>query len=250
MTDQMKESILSKIKKLQALTTERGATPEEAASAAAKAQALLFEHNLAQADIDTQEAAPDPYGKVETVLEGANRTTVQWRRSLLYIVAKYNFCSAVTLSGTTKMSVIGKRSNVETVLYLNAVLVREIERLALEAGRTVLSQRSAYMVSFCRGAVHTIKHRLAEQQRQSEHRATQSGTTQADADRGNHNAIAIRTMAQELAKAEKHFYPNLVTRRTRSRIGSMDGYANGQQAGHGIGMHRGISAGRPAGYLS
>lgn len=241
------DSILSKIKKLQALTTDRGATPEEAATAAAKAQALLFEHNLSQCDVDTKEqAGPDPYGKVETTLEGANRNTVTWRRTLLYTIAKHNFCTAITLPNQTKMIVIGKRSNVETVLYLNHILVREIERLAIEAGKTVLTNRAAYMVSFCRGAVSTIHRRLQEQQQESERGAT--STTNA---RSTGNAVALRTMSQELNKAVTHFYPQgLRTSTTRSRVGSMDGYRNGQAAGAGISMHRGIGSRSAAGYLS
>lgn len=241
------DSILSKIKKLQALTTDRGATPEEAATAAAKAQALLFEHNLSQCDVDTKEqAGPDPYGKVETSLEGANRNTVTWRRTLLYTIAKHNFCTAITLPNQTKMIVIGKRSNVETVLYLNHILVREIERLAIEAGKTVLSSRAAYMVSFCRGAVSTIHRRLQAQQQESEQTAT--STTNA---RGAGNAVAIRTMSQELNKAVCHFYPSgLRTSSVRSRVGSMDGYRSGQQAGAGISMHRGVGSRSAAGYLN
>jgi len=229
-------AILSKIKKLQALTTERGASPEEAASAAAKAQALLFEYNLSQADVETKEQAPDPYGKIEHVMTGANRNTVTWRRSLLYTIAKHNFCSAVTLPGTTKMSLVGKRSNVETVLYLNEILVREIERLAIEAGKTVLNNRAAYMLSFCRGAVATIHARLMEQQRSSE----ASATMHQDMQTGTRNAVAIRTMSEELGKAVKHFFPTLVTRTVRRSIGSPDGYAAGRQAGNGISMNRGI----------
>lgn len=244
---QTPDTILAKIKKLQALTTERGATPEEAATAAAKAQALLFEHNLSQCDVDTKEqAGPDPYGKVETTLEGANRNTVTWRRTLLYTIAKHNFCTAITLPNQTKMIVIGKRSNVETVLYLNHILVREIERLAIEAGKTVLTNRAAYMVSFCRGAVSTIHRRLQEQQSESERTAT--STTNA---RSAGNAVAIRTMSQELNKAVTHFYPQgLRTSTTRSRVGSMDGYRSGQQAGAGISMHRGVGSRSAAGYLS
>lgn len=241
------DSILAKIKKLQALTTERGATPEEAATAAAKAQALLFEHNLSQCDVDTKEqAGPDPYGKVETTLEGANRNTVTWRRTLLYTIAKHNFCTAITLPNQTNMIVIGKRSNVETVLYLNHILVREIERLAVEAGRTVLTNRAAYMVSFCRGAVSTIHRRLAEQQRESEQAATTATNS-----RHTGNALAIRTMSEELSKAVAHFYPQgLRTTTTRSRVGSMDGYRSGQAAGAGISMHRGIGSRSAAGYLN
>ena len=250
------DSILAKIKKLQALTTERGATPEEAATAAAKAQALLFEHNLSQCDVDTKEqAGPDPYGKVETTLEGANRNTVTWRRTLLYTIAKHNFCTAITLPNQTKMIVIGKRSNVETVLYLNHILVREIERLAIEVGRTVLTNRAAYLVSFCRGAVSTIHRRLQAQQQESEQTATYANTagymSPEDRAKGTRNAVAIRTMSEELNKAVAHFYPGgLSTRTTRSRVGSMDGYRSGQAAGAGISMHRGIGSRSAAGYLN
>jgi len=233
-------AILSKIKKLQALTTERGASPEEAASAAAKAQTLLFEYNLSQADVETKEHAPDPYGKIEHTLTGANRSTVTWRRGLLYTIAKHNWCSAVTLPNTTKMNLVGKRSNVETVLYLNEILVREIERLAIDAARTVLSNRQAFMVSFCRGAVSIIHQRLAAQQRED----TQQATTYSgafDSGRASKNAVAIRTAGEELNKALAHFYPGgLSHRTTRSRIGSADGYAAGQQAGRGLSMNRGI----------
>jgi hypothetical protein len=173
---------------------------------------------------------------VEHTLTGANRSNVTWRRGLLYTIAKHNWCSAVTLPNTTKMSLVGKRSNVETVLYLNEILIREIERLAVDAARTVLSNRQAYMVSFCRGAVSIIHQRLAMQQREDTQQATTSTTA-------NHhrNAVAIRTASEELNKALAHFYPGgLSHRTTRSRIGSSDGYAAGQQAGRGLSMHRGI----------
>jgi len=240
MNDQ--NAILSKIKKLQALTTERGASPEEAASAAAKAQALLFEYNLSQADVETKEHAPDPYGKVEHTLAGANRSTVTWRRGLLYTIAKHNWCSAVTLPNSTKMNLVGKRSNVETVLYLNEILVREIERLAIDAARTVLSNRQAYMVSFCRGAVSIVHQRLQSQRMDDEREHSRTmGMSAEDSARGTRNAVAIRTAGEELNKALAHFYPGgLSHRTTRSRIGSSDGYAAGQQAGRGLSMHRGI----------
>lgn len=245
-----KESILAKIKKLQALAA-KNSNQHEAAAAAAKAQALIFEHNLSAADVETHETAPhDPYGKVEHTLDGANRTTVQWRRSLLYVLAKANFCTAVTQSGTTKMQLIGKRSNVETVLYLNSVLVREIERLAIEAARSVLSSRSAYMVSFCRGAVATIYSRLEAQRKESEAHAT-TATATMHAARANQNAVMLRSAAEELNKAVAHFYPGgLRTTKTRSRISSADGYHDGRRAGQGIGMHRGVGSRSAAGLLS
>ena len=98
------------------------------------------------------------------------------------------------------------------------------------------------MVSFCRGAVSTIHKRLQEQQAESERTAT--STHEADRAKRTQaikNAVAIRTLSEELNKALAHFYPGgLSHRTTRSRIGSADGYAAGQQAGRGLSMHRGI----------
>lgn len=244
--EQTKETILTRIKKLQNLTTERGATPEEAATAAAKVQALLFEHNISTADVETHEqhdGRPGSYGKVEHELQGANRNTVQWRRSLLYVIAKHNFCTAVTHPNTTKMSVIGKRSNVEVVLYLNASLARDIERLALDAARTILQGKAAYMVSFCRGAVSTINARLSEQRRQNEQQATPA--TMA----GQSTALVLRKADADLSKAVASFYPRLRTTSTRSRISNSDGYSAGRAAGHHIGIRTGIN-GRPAARLT
>ncbi len=245
-----KETILSRIRKLQNLTTERGATPEEAAAAAAKAQALLFEHNLQVSDVDTHETAPDPYGKVEHELEHATRSSVVWRRGLLYIIAVNNFCTAVTQTGTTKMSVIGKRSNVETVLYLNQCLARQIASLAEHASRHLLSGRAEYQNSFCRGAVIAIQTRLKEQRRQSEQAAT-SMSGAYDSGRASQNALTLRNAAAELQTAVSKFYPRLRHTTTRGGRGNPDGYSAGKAAGANVTMHRGIgSSTRPAGYLN
>ena len=234
------ETILSKIKKLQNLTEARGATPEEAASACAKAQALLFEHNLAQADVDTKvngDGAPDPYGKVEHTLEGANRHTITWRRSLLHVVAKYNFCATVYRPGTSILSVIGKRSNVETVLYLNQTLARQIETMASEASRSQLTGRAAYAVSFALGAVSTVQGRLRAQADADGARATAPA-----ADPAGRQALVLVSAARALEVARQHFFPHIM-HGGRSRIRSGEGYQAGQRAGQSLSMHRGVGGG-------
>lgn len=242
-----KESILSKIRKLQNLTTERGATPEEAASAAAKAQALLFEHNLSSADVATADDKPDPYGKVEHAHTGS-RTHVSWQRTLLHVIARANFCETVYSPGTTKQSVIGKKSNVEIVLYLNDCLVRQIQVLAEQASRHLLSGRAAYQVSFARGAVATIYKRLSEQRAESERTATTMSGAYSSG-RASANALVIRNSAVALHETVKKFFPRTTTTGRRTRISSTDGYHAGREAGSGIGMHRGV-AGRSAGQLT
>ena len=122
MTDQMKETILSRIKKLLALTESRGATPEEAATAAAKAQALLFEHNLTMSAVESHEGAEkgETIGKHLYDTAHIEKQYRGWRATLLNVVARYNFCYVVGRIGgvRTQYAIIGKQSNVEIVIFI------------------------------------------------------------------------------------------------------------------------------------
>jgi hypothetical protein len=179
---------------------------------------------------------------------------MSWQRTLLHVIARANFCDTVYRPGTTKQSVIGKKSNVETVLYLHDCLARQIQTLAEQASRHLLSGRAAFQVSFARGAVATIHARLAEQRRQSEQTATtttgaygtSTGTTQATASR---NALVLHNSAVALKETVKKFFPRVSTTSSRARITNGDGYAAGKAAGATVTMHQGIGR-RSAGQLT
>jgi len=225
------DTILNRVKKLLALTEARGATPEEAASAGAKAQALLFEHNLTISQVDTHEL-DTPAESIEQIdlTMDANARTLTWKRTLLYTVARYNFCTGIYTPGTTIMHVIGKRSNVLVVEYMVETIGAEIDRLAKLAGKTVLSNRAAFVASFCRGAVATINERLKAQAQVNE---TASAAC---------TALVVQSKGA-LAAAVKGFYPRLSYSRRSSRIGSYNGFNAGRSAGHDIGLSRGIAGG-------
>ena len=241
-----RERLIGRIRKLQALNEGRGATPEEAAGAAAKVQAMLFEHNLSLSDVATGEPEEaEPYGKTDYEL-GANRNTVQWKRTLLYGIAKTNFCMAVTQSGKTTMTLIGKKSNIEVVVYLYLYLSREVERLAKEETKTVLAGKAAYQTSFCRGAANTIYHRLKAERQRAETVATHYGTAKATS-----NALILRNADADLQAAILKIYgAPLRTAFTRSSIGNHDGYQAGKAAGQSISINRGVGHGRQSRQLA
>ena len=187
-------NILAKIKKLQALAANNS-NVAEAAAAAAKAQALMFEHNITMAEVDTA-VAPEAYEKIEHTLD-ANRNTIGWKASLLYVIARYNFCRAVGHGGTTRMSLVGKRSNVDGVLYLYAICEREIERLATAETKAQLADKAMFKRSFCRGAVATIGERLKAQRQANETQANTAQTT----------ALVLRNVELEVATQLKKFFP-------------------------------------------
>src|SRR5262245_24071823 len=93
--------IYARIRKLQAISVERGNTPEEAANAAARIQEMLFKYNLDIESIPGDEGnkARSEYTKERFTTIGADRTSsrdsdskkgegsatgfnVAWRRSL------------------------------------------------------------------------------------------------------------------------------------------------------------------------
>lgn len=220
------DTILSRIKKLHALATHNP-NPEEAASAAAKVQDMLFRHNLTMAQIETHEHAPsEQYDKVKHDLRSTTSTT-GWRRSLLFSIARHNFCRAIYLSGTSLMEIVGKPSNVEVVIYMEDYLHREIERLARAAAKGQLYRKQAFITAFCRGAVATIVRRLSEQRKASEQAAPTSQALMVVADHA-------------LTAAFESYFPKVKSGRTSGRIQDWGAYSQGKQAGQSIGLHQGI----------
>ena len=225
------DTILNRVKKLLALTVERGATPEEAATACAKAQALLFEHNLSMLQVDTAEfGIPDEKIENVEVKLDANTRTIGWKRSLLYCIAKNNFCSSLYVPGTTIMQVVGKPSNVQVVEYMSATIGAEIERLSRHAAKSVLTKKAAFITSFCNGATSTVISRLNEQEKMNRTASAQC------------TALVVQSKS-ELDKAFKAFFPRTIAVNKRRSVSDMSGYNAGREAGKGIGIHTGIGQG-------
>src|SRR3990167_2934961 len=229
----MEERILDRIKKLQALA---GNNPNEAEAqaAAAKVQAMLFEHNLEMRDIEghTLQGKEEAYEKMEHHLD-ANSLTMKWKSVLYHGVAKHNFCQTGRHPGTRKLLMIGKRSNLDAVIYLSEYLIREIERLASLEVRHVLSQKAVWKREFCYGAASRILARLREEREQAARSTAQSTALVVVSDRELKQAVAV------------HF-PRLCTSYNRgsTRTG---GYEAGRSAGAGIGLPRaGVGVGGQA----
>ena len=229
------DTILNRVKKLLALTIERGATPEEAATACAKAQELLFEHNLSMSQVDTSEFGI-PSEKIENVEVNldANTRTIGWKRSLLNCIAKNNFCSSLYVPGTTKMHIVGKPSNVQVVEYMSVTIGAEIERLGRHAVKFVLTKKAAYITSFCNGATSTVISRLNEQERMNRTANAQS------------TALVVQSKG-EIDKAFNAFFPRTTTVSRRRSVSDIGGYNAGREAGKNIGIHAGIGQGQSNG---
>jgi len=109
--------ILDKIKKLLALSTS--SNPNEAASAAAKAQALLAQYNLELSQVEAHGGEASDYGQQDVAVGGVSR----WRKTLMLVLARPNFCAVVSYKGTERVSIVGEPHNLEAVKYLYKYLV-------------------------------------------------------------------------------------------------------------------------------
>ena len=218
----MEMKILDRIKKLQALAGDNP-SESEAIAAAAKVQDLLLEHNLSMSDVDSHSLGEpqERIGKAEYAIPNANKLTITWKSILYHGIAKINFCETIKLNNSTKIALIGKPSNVQTVVYLADVLVRQIERMARAEGQTVLSNRALYEREYCLGAAQRVLRRL----REAKDQATSSGPGMA----------LVVASGKQVDKVFRTFFPNI--RHTRSSIGGRtSGYGAGQSAGNGISL--------------
>ena len=183
------KKILTLVQALMDKTVERGATPEESASAAAKAQAILFKYNLALADLELlgESAKGAEYGREDVDLLAAGKAMVNWHRTLVNVIARNNFCRAVATTAykrsgrnvVDRVAIIGKPHNIEFVRWLYGYVAVQIRTMALLAMRencleTLPGPQGAWTRSFCLGAVSTIGRRLYEQRHRDETATAQS----------------------------------------------------------------------------
>lgn len=210
------EKTIDRIKKLFALA-ERNNSPEEAASAAALAQELLFEAKLTMTDIVAEDEPEDVLCSLDFDTPGH-----KWKKSLVHGIAKAFYCRACRTLGGYKVRIVGKLSDVQAVSYMAAYLIGEIERLAkAESGKG-----KRWINSFKVGAICTIIERLNEQKKsQDEYVTTGSGE----------KALALRNDAVALNRYFKQLFPKTI-KSGRASATSTGGFQAGQQAGRAIGL--------------
>lgn len=216
------KAILDRAQKLQALA-ERAGSPEEAANAASKLQAMLLRHNLTMAQVAGN--VQEEFKKEGFDLSRENRNHKGWKSTLYYGIAKANFCESCWNPQTSQMSIVGRKQNIDMVNYLYSYLSLEIMRLAQAASRYE-SNKAVYFRAFCIGAMSSVLKRLQAEKEEVRREATQN------------NALMIVEDRAVSTEFRRHF-PN--TRKgTGPSVGNRSGLDAGREAGRGIGLRQGI----------
>ena len=239
---QEREKIIERIQKI--LARSHSSNEHEAATALAKAQALLAEHNLSLAEVQVRTGKKSTYVQYQHMLAGQD----QWRRELMATIARFNFCELVFWSGTVRVALIGEQENIEAVLVMTRFVEEQLEQFAASGfARYARSGGSAHgrswKVSFYQGALAVIQRRLQEERRALEARPLPSSASSASSGRflsGVDSAPVPTCRAllvvkeRDLKEALQQFYPKVRKGASRRHITALDGYQAGRQAGERV----------------
>ena len=214
-------TIISRIRKLLALSAS--SNPNEAASALAKANKLLLEHNLSMAQIEAA-TGKKAEGYIGNEIVTGRRI---WQKALLHTIARHNLCYLFSVTGTPYCQLIGQPSNIEVVLYLHKHIQTQLETMATTAYRLTNTKLppATWKDAFYMGAIQTISVRLEAE------RYAQDNQTKA---------LVVRN-EDELKDAFKRLFPQMQLRAGgRKTIRSEEGYTQGKEAGHRVTFHKEI----------
>jgi len=118
-----RDKIIDKIRRLQEVTVENGASPEEAESFAAKAAEMMARHAVDQSEIT---APPEHKMDIREV-----KYLNPWRRDLLEAIARVCFVQVLYSRGTCDVTLVGRPLNIEAFYEM----FRFIERQCVEIAR-------------------------------------------------------------------------------------------------------------------
>lgn len=182
MDNEKKNRILSKLRKLMDLkeSARELGNEGEANAAAAGITRLLMEYNLNESDIPSEERTDNPI-IMEKIPAECRGHRGNWFTLMVNEICRNNLCNMIRSTGydasTFKkynmLNIIGRKSNVDVVLYLVNYLSTQFQSI----GRTKYKERqdqyhwlreskSTYLTSFLLGCVSGLREKYNEMQQQ------------------------------------------------------------------------------------
>ena len=234
-----KESVLKRIQKLLKMSTENGASENEAMLAADKAQKLLQEHNLSIADIkDDSQAEPMDSEDVEVDRD-------LWKGYIRNATAKLYFCKTYTTmkldTHYKKVKVItfvGRKSNRMVATEMCKYFINTVNRLADEEFREVPGSRASINKmahAFKQGAASKLSSRLRKRYEE---------IAPEYIPQGNPDGLPVLYKNEQMAITKWLEQKGIRLRSAKSSMSIRDrvAYSRGSEKGNGIGINTQINA--------
>ncbi len=257
----VREKLIDRVRKLLELgDVSRNNSVEEAATAASLAQRLMIEHKISMTEIDIDE---DPIIDVDVMAGEKTVNVITWKLKLLNGIANNCFCRVVYSSARRRtlicslegalselppkkgqLRVLGKKDDVDLVVYLYKYLGSEINRLCeieveFACGGTRSRNKRCWRSSFRLGAVYRISCRLEEQRLRKEEELRQQSTVSVDG-KAYKGGACLAMMRKADAEVER-FVKEKINPRTggsRTVIIEGDAYTVGMFAADQIDLER------------
>jgi hypothetical protein len=218
--------VIEKIRKL--LSLANSSNEHEAALAAAHAQRLLSEHNLAMADVEAKQR-PQSADTVETAVA---KTLPKWVRSLSAGVCSAFDCQAIHHPARGMMSFIGVGADVQVASYTFTYLDMTVRKLCSGYMKhfvdDTLSNRNRELMrqSYYLGAVSTINAQLLQQK-------AQTPVTPG----------ALVPVKEGLIRKAMSELGAIRTVRGRRSFVNSHAFSQGQSDGKNVSIHKGVAGG-------
>lgn len=255
MSDQTKDRVLERIRKMLALAADNGASEGERDNALRMAHATLAKYNLTLSEVEAAEGK----AKEPRVLDTTLTRDQPFTREIAYAIAQLYFCGYFYTkkqdgSGKVKHSFVGRAGNVMTAKLLTDYVVASV---ISEANKLWKQQRDPgpWWTSFCKGAASAVAlrcHRLRyeaekadEEEKKPKPAAVMVGEdgepVAAIAAPVHSTALALVTVYKaEREENDRWIEDNIgpLERKTSRQKEVGDGYAEGVKLGSKISLNR------------
>jgi hypothetical protein len=225
-------SILEKIRKLRALTVERGATEDEAIAAQKAMFTLLAKYNLSISEVESKSAKESRAVGQEKVAAGL----FSWEKFLYRSVANLNFCEYLSSGHKRIHIIIGSPANTIATKEMASFLVETICQLAEQAAKgQPAGERWGFLHAFRQGCSSRLCERIDEMRQQ----AIAGQMKAADPDS---LLPALANLYQTNAAANAEYMKGAFSKIRRTKVSTLvrngAGYHAGSAAANGIGLHK------------
>lgn len=176
-----RDKILDKLQKLKAHAESAAkiGSVEEAEAFAAMLQQLMLKHKISMTDIEVaEEAEADPIERLsinwQDIKVRSNR--VAWIERLAGIVARAYFCRILVNPGSSRITLVGRKSDIAIAEFMIVTLTRLAERLAKKEFGIVYRQNRQAAHGFKDSFLKSFIIRLDERFREERDAATKGST--------------------------------------------------------------------------
>lgn len=202
--------IVEKVQKLLALSKSSNAN--EAAAAAAKANMLIDQYRLSEADLEaSSEVEMEPIEEDPDFVYESGKIT-QWKHSLVMALSKHYGCavwndtSYATGRKTSRYRLVGKRSDIGITRYMFTWLMMECQRLADKEAKGC---GRVFVASYCQGFVNGVSDQLKASRTEAQKDATSNAIIKIDARwQASYDAMhKMHNLVKTRASSQAHIDP-------------------------------------------